>query len=84
MFDDDAPERDRFKAIVAGLEDPEWVRLRRVVLLVGAVLFAGGGLLTAGLAGAGWWGLAAFASTFVPGLMVVTHVHHVRFRRRLS
>ena len=77
----DELERERFNAIVSELDDPEWLRWRRFLLAAGVV--AVGVVAIAIVAGMGWLGGVAFASTFVPGLVVVTHIQHERFNRPL-
>lgn len=80
MYDDEL-ELDQFSAIVSELDDPEWLRWRRLLLGAGAAAFVVGLLMIAVLAGMGWLGVVAFASTFLPGLALVTHIQHARFAR---
>lgn len=62
--------RVMFEAIVSRLRDPELVRIRRVVLLLGvAILMAAVAVTIVG--GLGWPALVAFCSTFVPSWFVV-------------
>lgn len=74
-------ERDRetFEAIVAELDDPELVLLRRMFVLLGVTVYAAGLLTLTTVAGLGWPGAIGFTSTFVPGLVVAWRRRRRRF-----
>jgi len=68
-----AGTRVTFEAIVSRLRDPELVRIRRVVLLLGLAILAVAVVVTV-VGGLGWPTLAAFCSTFVPSWFVVRRI----------
>ena len=65
-----ASSREVFEAIVSQVADPEVVRVRRKMLLLGAAMVLGAIVVTITL-GLGWQILLAFSSTFLPGMFVV-------------
>lgn len=77
-------DEEMFRAIVARLDDPEWLRLRRRLRTTAVLTFLVGALAVAALTGTGWLGLGAFSATFLPGIAFVAHILHVRFRRGLQ
>lgn len=80
-------ERERFEAIVSDLVDPDLLRLRRLFLGLGLVLFCLGTTAVAVVGGLGWPGVLAFSSTFVPGLLLAERLKgrgYARPRRRFS
>ena len=79
----DGSERDLFNAIVAELDDPEWLHWRRLLWRIGALALMVGAITIAALARLGWLGAGAFALTFVPGLLLVIHIQRVRLNRTL-
>ena len=72
--------QDMFDAIVSHLRDPELVRIRRVVYLLGAVFLALAVAVTM-VAHLGWQTLVAFCSTFVPSLLLVRRISGRPLRR---
>ena len=75
-----ASSREVFEAIVSQLADPEVVRVRRKMLLLGAAVVLGAIVVTITL-GLGWQTLLAFSSTFLPGLVVALRIPGRRFAR---
>jgi hypothetical protein len=59
--------REIFEAIVGELDDPELVRSRRLLLLLGVGVVVLAVALTA-IGAVSWLSLVAFCSTFLPGL----------------
>jgi hypothetical protein len=75
-------DQELFEAIVAELDDPEVIRLRRIFLLMAAAAYV---VAVAGitlLAGMGWAGVLAFSSTFVPSIVLARRIPGRRFARR--
>ena len=68
-----ASGREVFEAIVSQLADPEVVRVRRRMLMLGAAAVLGAVVVTITL-GLGWQTLLAFSSTFLPGLVVALRI----------
>jgi len=71
--------REMFEAIVSQLDDPEVVRMRMIVLVLGAAIFVTAIAVTVS-AGLGWQLLLAFCSTYVPGVLVVLRIVERRLR----
>ncbi len=64
---------DMFDAIVSRLRDPEVVRIRRVVYVLGSAFLVLAVAVTI-VAHLGWQTLLAFCSTFVPCLLIVRRI----------
>ena len=68
-----ASSREVFEAIVSHVADPEVVRVRRKMLLLGAAAVLGAIFVTITL-GLEWQTLLAFSSTFVPGMVLALRI----------
>jgi len=80
--DDRAGNRDLFEEIVAQLDDPERVVLRRMFVGIGVVAFAVAVVVLWLLLDLGAGVILAFSATFVPGVVLAWRLQSRRFGRR--